>query len=309
MNPPAAPEVPATTAPASLQALAQLVDRLAQGTGDVQLGRKAMTALAQALAAPADFALLSITQAAARHGISASTWTRLATRLGYEGFADFQAVFQAHLAQQTPYFYARQTRQAVDLQQPGGTAAAVLAAMAQSAIDNIHALGSEGHAQQIEQVAQQLATAPRVACFGLRQMHSVASYLSYGLGLLRPDVCVLGGSNMAVAEGLAQLVAGDVLVVTSVAPYTRMVVDVARAAREQGLVVVALTDHRASPLAAAAQHAIYVSHASAFVSNSLVAHLVVCEALVNTAAQLLGDSALAAVQQRERWIARLGIEQ
>ena len=62
--------------PANLQDLQQLVAAVAQGEAGVQLGRKAMLALAQVVERPGDFALLSITEAAERYGVSASTWTR-----------------------------------------------------------------------------------------------------------------------------------------------------------------------------------------------------------------------------------------
>ena len=61
--------------PANLQDLQQLVAAVAQGEAGVQLGRKAMLALAQVVERPGDFALLSITEAAERYGVSASTWT------------------------------------------------------------------------------------------------------------------------------------------------------------------------------------------------------------------------------------------
>ncbi len=314
MSAPCADDLTPRQAPASLQALQNLVDEVAQGSTDLQLGRKTITALAQAVERPGDFALLTITEAAARYGVSPSTWTRLAARLGYQGFSDFQDVFRSHFAlQNRPHFYAQQTTKALRADRHHTAHAplhdSVLEPLAQSAVDNIHAMVAMAQESQLQRVAARLARAQRVCTFGQRQMHTVSGYLGYGLGLLRSDVSELGQSQTAVAEGLAQLHAGDVLLVTSVAPYTRMVVEVARAAREQGLCVIALTDHRASPLAAAAEFAFFVPHASGFISNSLVAYFVLCEALVNAVAQELGDEALQAVKQRERMIARLAIEQ
>ncbi len=295
--------------PANLQDLQQLVAAVAQGEAGVQLGRKAMLALAQVVERPGDFALLSITEAAERYGVSASTWTRLAVRLGYGGFAELQHVFRPHFMPGNPHFYAQQTSQALQSQQPSEGKPGVLAPLMQHALHNIQAVPAMVSEAQLQAVAERLAQARRVSVFGQRQMHTVAAYLGYSLGLLRSDVGELGQSQSAIAEGLAQLAPGDVLVVTSVAPYTRMVAEVARVAQEQDLCVVALTDHRASPLATVAKHALFVPHASSFISNSLVAYFLLCEALVNAVAQSLGQQALQAVEAREKLIARLNIEQ
>ncbi len=139
-------------------------------------------------------------------------------------------------------------------------------------------------------------------------MHSIASFLTYGLGMLRAEVSLADGPGLGVAESLAQMSRGDALIVSSVAPYTRMVADVARAAADAGVHVIAITDTRASPLAPPARHAFFIPHDSSFISNSIGAYVVFCEGLINLVARELGDKALQALARREGFIAELGIE-
>ena len=143
---------------------------------------------------------------------------------------------------------------------------------------------------------------------GLRQIHSIASFLTYGLGMLRAEVALADGPGLGVAESLAQMSPGDALIVCSVAPYTRMVADVARAAAAAGVHVIAITDTRASPLAPPARHAFFIPHESSFISNSMGAYVVFCEGLINLVARELGDKALQALARREGFIEGLGIE-
>ena len=110
------------------------------------------------------------------------------------------------------------------------------------------------------------------------------------------------------AEGLAQLQRGDVVLVTSVAPYTRAVAQVAKTAAAAGLTVIAITDTRASPLVPPARHAFFIPHGSSFFSNSMGAYLIFCEGLLNLVATQLGKGALQALARRERFITGLQIE-
>jgi DNA-binding MurR/RpiR family transcriptional regulator len=126
--------------------------------------------------------------------------------------------------------------------------------------------------------------------------------------MIRTDVALLDAQGLGVAEGLAQLQPGDVVIVTSVAPYTKSVADAAIAAQEAGFVVIALTDTLASPLVAPARHTFLIPHESSFFSNSMGAYLVFCEGLLNLVATHLGKRSLQALERRERLITTLGIE-
>ncbi|RUY04732.1 MurR/RpiR family transcriptional regulator, partial [Mesorhizobium sp. M2A.F.Ca.ET.040.01.1.1] len=152
------------------------------------------------------------------------------------------------------------------------------------------------------------AGARRVRVHGVRQFHSLASFLTYCLGMVRSDVALLDAPRLGVAEALSQLEPGDVVITASCAPYTRSVAEVGRIAAANGQKVIAITDSRSSPLVPPAQHAFFIPHASSFYSNSMGAYVVFCEALLNLVARELGDKALSSLAGRERLIAEMNIE-
>jgi len=303
-------------APRSVEGLRALVVRIGRNETGLSLGGKAHAVLAKLVERPEEAAVRTITELADAHGINASTLTRLATRLGYDGFADFQSVFRDNVAQSHRHFYSHQAERLV----AGASAAdagvsvarageiATVMQLARESVANIEGFLSQLSAPELRDAAKLLAHAPRVRIFGLRQFHALAAFLAYALGLVRSDVDLLDAPGLGTAEGLAQLQRGDVVLVTSVAPYTRSVAQVAKTAAAAGLTVIAITDTRASPLVPPARHAFFIPHGSSFFSNSMGAYVVFCEGLLNLVATQLGKQGLRSLERRERFITELGIE-
>lgn len=310
MNPSSHPATP-TVLPDSVAALRELVVRISRGEVPLAIGHKALTVLAQLVERPEEVAVSSITTLATQLGVNASTLSRLARNLGYENFARFQQVFRDGVTRAHPRFYSGQGQRLLDVNEDDdgeGAGRQVVVQLARESIRNIDACLAQLDEAELQSVAGRLVRARRVRVHGVRQMHALASLLAYGLGLIRPDVGMLDGPGQGVAATLAQMRRGDVLALCSVAPYSRQAAEVARAAAAVGLVVVAITDTRASPIAVHADHAFFIPHASSFISNSLAAHVVFCEGLINLVARELGDKALDALARQERFIEELNIE-
>ena len=299
---------PAKT-PQSLDDLRTLALSLARGEGDVALRGKTASVFSRLVDAPEQAAVRSISELAASLGVNPSTLTRLAKRLGFEGFSDFQSVFRDAIASEPRYFYSRRADQLLhdDRQRDGGDVE-VMARIGRETSANVDAYLSQIDAANLRAAAALLATAGRVRLHGERQFHSLASFLAYALAMIRSDVALLDAPRLGVAEALAQLTPGDVVVVMSCAPYTRAVAEVAAAAAANGQKVIAITDSRGSPLVPPSRHAFFVPHASSFYSNSMGAYVVFCEGLLNLVARQLGDSAMEALARRERLIGAMNIE-
>jgi DNA-binding MurR/RpiR family transcriptional regulator len=317
---PAPDEAPAVSAPVgaprSIEALRELTVRIGRGEAAVSVGGKAHAVLAKLVERPEEVAVRTITELAATLRVNASTLTRLATRLGYEGFVDFQNVFRDGLAQRHRHFYSQQAERLVAdaaVRTPGRNETnpaeiQTVVQLAHESIRNVEGFLAQLSAADLRSAARLLAEAPRVRIHGLRQFSTLAGFLAYGLGLIRADVGLLDPQGLGVAEGLAQLKRGDVVVVTSVEPYTRSVAQAAQTAAEAGLTVIAVTDTRASPLVPPARYAFFIPHESSFFSNSMGAYLIFCEGLLNLVATHLGKGALQALARRERFITGLQIE-
>jgi len=289
--------------------LKSLIVAINRGQSSVTLGAKTLQVLGALVQRPTDVALYSISEVAQRVGVNASTLTRLANRLGFGGYSEFQAVFKRNITASTP-FYSEQGKRLLGSKArgPQDKASQTLEQVAQDSVRNIETTLSDLDPQTMIQAARRLARARRVSLYGLRQFHGIVSYLTYGLSLVRPDVSLLDANALGTAEGLSSMNTQDVLVVASVAPYTRAVVDVAKAAHDNGIEVIALSDSLSSPLVTYARFAFLMPHTGSYISNSLAAYLVFCEGLVNLVAQELGTKGLKSLQQREAMIERLNIE-
>lgn len=303
-----APKGPPVTLepPRTLVELRALAAAIAKGEGLVALGAKAQAALVRIIEMGGDPALLSITTLADSLGVSPSTLTRLAHSLGYSGYPAFQQVLLSDsLAGGTGSFYSHHAHAALEGGSSQEARAARLCSENQANIGRfIQTFDHNAFAAAVEAIV----AAPRVMVHGIRQFHSVASFLAYGLGMIRSDVALLDSNSQGIAEGLAMLGSKGVLISTSCAPYSASVVRVAGEARRLGLTTIALTDQATSPLVLGAHAAILVPHETSFLSNSVGAFIVAVECLINACAAARPEAAREALRTRDRMIEQLGIE-
>ncbi|SIT41178.1 Transcriptional regulator, RpiR family [Paraburkholderia piptadeniae] len=301
-------------APRSVDGLRELAVRIGRDEAGLSLGGKAHTVLARLLERPEEVAVRTITDLATALDVNASTLTRLSTKLGYAGFADFQSVFRDSLAQRHRHFYTHQAERLVThkkarartrVDDGASPEVEVVAKLARESIGNVETFLARLSAADLRGAAALLADAPRVRVHGVRQFSALAGFLCYGLGMIRTDVALLDAQGIGVAQGLAHLQPGDVVVVSSVAPYTRSVAEAAVVAAGAGMTVIAITDTLASPLVPPARHAFLIPHESSFFSNSMGAYLIFCEGLLNLVAAHLGKRGLQALSRRERLITAL----
>src|SRR5210317_142655 len=101
--------------PRDIDQLRTLLSRIKTGESGIHLGNRALKVFSTLLDTPRHAAVYSISQLADSMGVNASTLTRLAKKLGYSGFNEFQNVFRDHIAT-TGHFY---TEQAGRLLRPG----------------------------------------------------------------------------------------------------------------------------------------------------------------------------------------------
>ncbi len=290
--------------PATLEHLTQLLQAISQGHAPVRLGPKAHTVLGRLVAEPEQVAVGTISSLAQRVGVNASTLTRLAKTLGYAGFNDFQALFRESMTQAGSDFYSQQ---ADKLLSGGGAELEGFQRIVNESMQNLQQCLRQLDADQLHQAAQLLARAPRVRVYAERQFFSLAGFLRYGLGMIRPGVVQLQ-PDRGLADGLVGLTEEDVLLVASCTPYTRKVVELAQAVQGMGVKVIALTDYHASPLASCADISFLIPHNSSYIVNSMAAHIVFAEGLINSVAGVLGDEARQTLQANEALIRALKIE-
>lgn len=292
--------------PNTLETLRDQLALISAGKSHIQMGTRAYHTLAKLLDAPQQSAVHSISQLADLHNVNASTLTRLAKRLGYKGFSEFQWVFRRHLTDDREY-YSDRAGKLLEAEEISIESLALMNQVASEESANISNLIKNIDPITLEQSAELLANSLCVRIHGLRQYYSVACFISYGLGMIRDQVAVLGNSGHGMAHALAQLKNDDVLVVLGTSPYTRATVDTCRIATSHGIKVIAITDSYASPLASSAEHIFITPTSGTFFSNSTAACIILAEGLLAMAARKLGESAVKALKHQELLIDELGV--
>lgn len=127
----------------------------------------------------------------------------IAHNLGFEGFGAFQKALFTTPAPQPGAFYLRQAQTALNSgDQPTKQRAAQLGHENQANIDRfVETFDPECFDRALDLIAG----AGRVTIFGIRQFHSLAAFLAYGLRLIRSDVSKLDANALGFAEELAAM--------------------------------------------------------------------------------------------------------
>jgi len=214
----------------------------------------------------------TVAEVAAAADASGPTVIRLATRLGFPGFAALQDAIRAEIGERlrpaTERIRERPAHDAV-----GRTLAADL--------ENVHATLEAVEPAAYRIAVDLLAARSRaVAVVSGDATAGLAQLFSADLGLLRPGVVLLDGSPVGVARRVAHLDPGDVVVAIDLRRYERWVLDAVAVARGRGARIVAVTDSAISPLAEGADAVFVVAAASPGPFDSHVGTLSLANALL-----------------------------
>ena len=221
-------------------------------------------------------ALGSITQLAKAALVSTPTVVRLAQKLGYKGYPDFQNNLRGEVEAMlvTPLTKHDQWAGRV----PDGH---ILNRFAEAVVANMQATLNQIDHAAFDATAALLADPQRrVFAVGGRITHAMADYFTSLMKVVRPEVTLLSDNSSTWPPALLDMAPGDVLLVFDIRRYENVVLQVAEMAREQGAEVVLITDRWVSPAAAHASHtfACHIEAPSAWDSN--VSLMVLVETLL-----------------------------
>ncbi|MBA2469929.1 MAG: MurR/RpiR family transcriptional regulator [Chloroflexia bacterium] len=190
-------------------------------------------------------AVVSAPQLAEAINVSESTITRAAQTLGFTGFPDLQRHLRAR-------FVAPVQDRLAPLEPDAAERESLARHVMLDDAERIREMAEDLSSEEIQAVVESLIGARRVLVFGERGSHGLALMLAMGLRLVLPDARLLNQEAGDVPDQLLGLERGDVVVAVSFRRVDRMTVNVLRHARSVGATTIALTDHRSSPAARAA---------------------------------------------------------
>ena len=245
-------------------------------------------------------ALGSITILAKAASVSTPTVVRLAQKLGYKGYPDFQAALRGEVEAMLISPLAKHDRWA------GGVPDThILNRFADAVMSNLQAtLGQIDHAE-FDAAAKLLAEPARhVFAMGGRITHSMADYFTSLMTIVRPQVTLLSDSSSTWQPALLDMRPSDVLLVFDIRRYENAVLQVTEMAKERGAEIVLITDRWISPASAHARHtlACHIEAPSAWDSN--VSLMVLVETLLAAVQDLTWDVTEGRMKRLEELYAR-----
>jgi DNA-binding MurR/RpiR family transcriptional regulator len=269
------------------------------------LSPQLQTAARYVLDCPDDVALLSMREQARRAGVPPATMTRLAKRLGLDGYDEVRALYAGAVRDGTLGFAGKAGLQ-VETQKLRGERA-LAADMALTLSRQVARLAETPTLDRLADAAGRLHQARRIYCLGLRSCHVIAWHFHYMLSLLGDKTVMLDDAGGIGLDAIRDASGSDVVLAASVEPYARATIDGARYAHRQGVPVVALTDSEVSPLAQIAVAMIPAATDSPSFFHTMAPLLAVSEILAALVAGRSGAKALEALSRTEAQLAAFGV--
>jgi DNA-binding MurR/RpiR family transcriptional regulator len=254
---------------------------------------------------PRDVALLSMREQARKAGVGPATMTRFAKRLGLSGYDAIRSTYADALRGGTLDFADKAGAQLKSQKLRGDKALA--AEMLKTLIGQLSSLSEPEALERLVEAADHLVRARRIYCLGLRSSHSVAWHAHYILSFFGDRSVFLDALAAVGADQLRDATKEDVLLVASVAPYTRATVEIANYAASLGVTVIAITDSAVAPLAQLAKCAILVATESQSFFHTMSPAFAMAEILTALVAGRGGNAALNRVRQMERQLLALDV--
>ncbi|MER9559754.1 MurR/RpiR family transcriptional regulator [Mesorhizobium sp. M0323] len=250
---------------------------------------------------PTEVALLSMREQARRARVPPATLTRLAKRLGFNGFDELKEVFADNVREQPESFqgHAEELRARRELE---GDSALIC--------DTVKAL--HGHLKgfahppaiaALSAAADLMVGARQTFCIGRRSSFPVAYLMHYVGSLLGSPTTLIDGIGGASNDALRSVDPEDAVLAVTVSPYTRFTVQAAEFAVSRGAKVVALTDSELSPIAKLSEVVIRVRTEMPSFIHTMTPAFVAVECLIKLIAARRGDCALHALAANEGYLA------
>ncbi|HWD13025.1 MurR/RpiR family transcriptional regulator [Pseudochrobactrum sp. sp1633] len=234
------------------------------------------------LARPLDVVAMSIEGLAQSSGSSTATITRFVRAAGYSGYGEFREKIVTDFQFETSENSKTGTENADNGQQKPflHTALADSSDNIRDTIANIDAAASEAFIEA-------LINARRIIILGTGASHYAATLLEEGLALYTEknvtNVLSRGASQYA-NNFIRSVDEGDVVIAISMPRYSNNTVQLSKAAKQKGAVILAITDSPVSPLVPVADVIFFAPARNRLLPNSPAAIFALADAIVTAVA-------------------------
>lgn len=251
-----------------------------------------------------DVAFLSMREVARRANVTPATMTRLAQRMGFEGFGSLRDLFAEAVRGRTVPFRERAeglcARRDLD-----GDSALITDTLAMVS-GHLRTLCEPETLAAMRRAADLIQTSKRAYWVGARSGFAPIYLGAYLLSLIGEKTRLLDQGGGIGLDALGDLSPDDVLVALTISPYTTLTVEAVAYAVEQGVHVIAVTDSRAAPIARHATVTIVVPTETPSFLQTMTPAFLVMECLAALVAGRRGEVAVDAIARAEVLLDRLG---
>lgn len=294
--------------PKSLEELRHLYIKIRNGEHATRLTGRTLAVLKNMLDEPDETAAKSISEIARENDLNISSITRLAQKLGFDGFPSLKDLFRSNLKQRRS-FYSEQVKKFLQQGTAGsGGKASLLERVIQDEWSNVMLMANAFDEQRFAAIIKQMVNAQRILILGLRSSYPLAHYLGFYLKMIRDRVTLIGQAGHTLAEDLSVLKPGDLLIAISVNPYTRDTAEACRVSKQYGVDIIAITDSLSSPLAIATDNFLITSIAGDYFFSPIVAAIICIETLLSELVKQLGEKAIQRLNHTEFILEKLETE-
>lgn len=208
-------------------------------------------------------------------GVSESTVVRFAVDLGFDGYPSMQkAMREMVLNRLTSVQRIEVTNDRIGDQD-------VVSMVLASDMEKLRQTGEIISREEFQAAVNAVLEAKRVYIIGVRSVAPLANFLGHYLNYMFNNVHVITSSGASeIFEKIVGVNSQDVVIAFSFPRYSAATVQAAQYCRSTGANVIAITDHRESPLGQCADHVLCAKSDMVSLVDSLVAPLSVINALI-----------------------------
>jgi DNA-binding MurR/RpiR family transcriptional regulator len=185
---------------------------------------------------PGGLASHSASEITVMAGVSNAAMTRLVKRIGYDSYDQMRRLARDGMESGSPLFLLK----AAALEQ--GPDADMIEQQLGASIANLQDTFRAIDDQAVEPIVRAIALAPRVSLFGQRNSYFFAAYLRWQLIQFRGNVHLLPGAGETLAEHVAGLGAGDVVILFGLRRRVALTEQLIEAIHRQGASTLLVTD-------------------------------------------------------------------
>lgn len=254
---------------------------------------------------PQDVGVSTVREIAEAANVKPNTVVRMARQVGFDGYEDFRAPFRDAIRRGAITFQDRaRWLQSIAKQ---GELGDLFADMVGGAIRNIEETFSTISAESLHAAAKAIWASDNTYTLGVGVNNANARNFTYlaSTGMVRFHAIPRSG-NSAV-DDLAFAGPKDVLIAITCKPYRSEVVAAVDIAREQGLIVIGISDSPASPIIRGADHGFVVRADTPQFFPSSVSTLALLETLLSFVIASASDEIVERVERFHTRRHRLGI--